>query len=176
MRIFLSVLLSSTLVLSHYALSEDLASGTTQPIVKKVKRCLFTKSSKRAPLWVCDALAEGLAVTAVGSTPKSKAGFAHMQQMALADARSHLAQKLNETSQPIVAGSEEAANKNTTESGNAIITKITEVSLEGTKVIKSTSGPDGTMYVLIGLDEAGVQKVRQEIGAKKSEQGDDKKP
>jgi hypothetical protein len=32
------------------------------------------------------------------------------------------------------------------------------------------------MYVLIGLDEAGVQKVRQEIGAKKSEQGDDKKP
>jgi hypothetical protein len=154
------------MVLSPYALGEDLSNGTNQPTVKKVKKCLFTKSSKRAPLWVCDGLAEGLVVTAVGSAPKSKAGLAHMQQMALADARMHLAEKLIEYSQPKVADSEEAANKNTTESGNAIITKITEVSLEGTKVIKSTSGPDGAMYVLIGLDEAGVQKVREENAVK----------
>jgi hypothetical protein len=166
MRIFLSLLLSATMVLSPYALGEDLSNGTTQPTVKKVKKCLFTKSSKRAPLWVCDALAEGLVVTAVGSAPKSKAGLAHMQQMALADARMHLAQKLIESSQPKVADSEEAANINTTESGNALITKITEVSLEGTKVIKRTSGPDGAMYVLIGLDEAGVQKVREENAVK----------
>jgi hypothetical protein len=166
MRIFLTVLLYSTLVLSHYALGEDLATGTSQPAVKKVKKCLFTKSSKRAPLWVCDGLAEGLVVTAVGSATKSKAGFAYMQQMALADARTHLAQKLNESSQPKVAGSEEAANKNTTESEREIITKITEVSLEGTQVIKRTSGPDGAMYVLIGLDEAGVQKVREENAVK----------
>jgi hypothetical protein len=154
------------MVLSNYALGEDSASGTTQPTVKKVKRCLFTKSSKRAPLWVCDAHAEGLVVTAVGSASKTKAGFAHMQQMALADARTHLAQKLSESSQPAVEGREEAANQNTTERGSALITKTTQESLEGTKVIKRTTGPDGTLYVLIGLDEAGVQKLREENGAK----------
>jgi hypothetical protein len=166
MRILLSVMLSAIMLMSIDALGEDLASGTTQPTVMKVKRCLFTQSSKRAPLWVCDALAEGLVVTAVGSAPKSKAGFAHMQQMALADARTHLAQKLNVTSPSKVAGDAEMANKNATESGNPIITKITEVSLEGTQVIKRVSGPDGTLYVLIGLDEEGVQKVREENGSK----------
>jgi hypothetical protein len=162
----LFVLLSATMFLGNYAVGEDLTTGTTQPTVKKVKRCLFTKSSKRAPLWVCDALAEGLVVTAIGSATKSKAGFAYMQQMALADARTHLAQKLNETSPPKSAGDAEMANTNATESGSELITKITEVSLEGTQVINRASGPDGTLYVLIGLDDAGVQKVREEAAAK----------
>ncbi len=159
MRNLLSLLLIVTMVMSGYARSEDLNSGTTQPTIKKVKRCLFTQSNKRAPLWVCDARVEGLALTAIGTAAKTKAGFAHLQQMALADARTHLAQKLVESSQPKLAKSEEEANLNTAARDSALITKITEESLVGTKVIKRTLGPDGTLYVLIGIDEASAQKL-----------------
>jgi hypothetical protein len=159
MRNLLSLLLIVTMVMSGYARSEDLTSVANQPTIKKVKRCLFTQSNKRAPLWVCDAHVEGLAVTAIGTAAKTKAGFAHMQQMALADARTHLAQKIVESSQSKVPQSEEVANLNTTERDSALITKITEESLVGTKVLKRTLGPDGTLYVLIGIDEASAQKL-----------------
>lgn len=156
MRNLLYVLLCAAMVVSHGAWSETLTEQPSNTTVKKVKRCLFTHSTKRAPLWVCKPHAEGLAVAAVGSATKSRAGFAHMQQMALADARMHLAQILSESAHPTAKS----------ESDSAVVTKIANESLEGTKIIKSTSGPHGSLYVLIGIDEASAQKLRDEIGSK----------
>ena len=142
MRKFLCVLFSATLVLSGYALADTPSTADTK--VKKTKKCLFPKSKKRAPDWVCNAHADGLAVAAVGSAVKSGAGLSFMEQMATADARTHLAQNLRGSVQKKVAGSDGAPT-----------TRIIDESLQDTKVIKSAYGPDGTLYVLVGLDEAG---------------------
>jgi len=156
MRNLLYVLLCAAMVVSHSAWGDELTATPSATSVKKVKRCLFNNSTKRAPLWVCKPKSEGMAVAAVGSATKSKAGLAHMQQMALADARMHLAQALSESAHPTAK----------TEVDSAVITKIANESLEGTKIIKSASGPHGSLYVLIGIDEASAQKLRDEIGSK----------
>ncbi len=45
-------------------------------------------------------------------------------------------------------------------------TKITSESLENTKIIKRSFGPKGRLYVLIGIDEAGAQKLREIVRLK----------
>ncbi len=100
--------------------------------VTKVKKCLFPKSRKRAPDWVCNAQDDNETVTAVGSFHKSDAGLEFMEQMASADARVTLAKKLRGT------GSQ----------------TITDEQLKGSRVIKKIYGPNGTLYVLIGFDKA----------------------
>jgi hypothetical protein len=145
------------MVLSQCAWSEESSADPSATTVETVKKCFFNNSKKRAPLWVCKPQAEGMALAAVGSATKSKAGLAHMQQMALADARTHLAQALNES----------APSTTKVEGENTVITKVANESLEGTKIIKSIAGPHGSLYVLIGVDEASAQKMREAISEKK---------
>jgi hypothetical protein len=143
---FVSVLLSVSMCLSGYAWA-DTQSETKSKTVK-AKKCLFPKSKKRAPAWVCDAHAEGLALAAVGVAPKSKAGLALMEQMAEADARAKLAKEVRGVEQSSAAAAEAAAD-------SEYIT-----ALEGSKVIKHAYGPNGTLYVLMGFDAAEAQKLR----------------
>lgn len=159
MRKIMFVLLSAALVSSGYAIGETLAVVSTQAKVVKAKKCLFPKSKKRAPAWVCDAQAGGLAVAAVGAAAKSKAGLAHMEQMAAADARAQLVRILRGTGQKNTIPTTDAENR------DAAI--ISEETLTGTKIIKRTYAPNGTLYVLIGLDEADAQKLREAINATK---------
>ncbi len=146
------VLLSAALVLSGSAWCDTPNTTTTATNEKNAKKCLFPKSRKRAPLWVCDAHADGLTVAAVGSSAKSKAGLSFMEQQAAADARVHLAQNLHGSRQRKIAGSDGAST-----------TLITNASLQGTKILKSAYGPDGTLYVLLGLDEANAKKLRESL-------------
>lgn len=159
---FLCVLLSVALVLSTDALG---STPTATAKVKKAKKCLFPKSKKRAPNWVCDGHVDGLAVTAVGSAAKSGAGLSFMEQMAAADARAHLAQNLSEPVQKKTAGSANAANKDAADREGALITRVADESLHGTKVLKKAYGPNGTLYVLVGLDEASAKKLNESITA-----------
>jgi hypothetical protein len=163
MRNLWCVLLSATIVLSGSAWSAEVPS-TANAKVKKAKKCVFPKSKKRAPAWVCNPHADGIEVAAVGSAAKSKAGKSFMEQMAVADARAHLAQNLHESAQPKAEGSQDAAN--TSDSDSTVITKIANESLEDTKIIKRSYGPNGTLYVLIGIDEAGAQKLRDAVRLK----------
>lgn len=100
-------------------------------------------------------------MAAVGSATKSKTGISFMEQMALADARARLVQSLSD---PKVGGNQDAASTPASES--TVITKIASETLEGTKIIKRTFGPKGTLYVLIGIDEAGAQKLRETVRLK----------
>ena len=140
MRKLLSVMLSAAMLSTSFARGEDLTEVGTSSIVKKSPKCLFPKSKKRAPAWVCEAHAEGMAVAAMGSATKSKAGESFMEEMAVADARTHLVQSLSKTRQ----------HKNSASSGEAT-SQLTDASLENSKVIKHVYGPDGTLYVLIGI-------------------------
>ena len=157
------MLLVVAMLMNGYAWGDNLATVAMPAKVNKAKKCFFPKSKKRAPAWVCNPQAEGLAVAVVGSSEKSKAGMAYMEQMAAADARVHLLQSLHESVQPEVADSEDTKNKNTADNNST--TKLTSESLTDTKIIKRTYGPNGTLYVLIGIDEMTAQKLREAMSA-----------
>lgn len=162
MRNFLFMLLSTVMVLSVDAWA-DTPTPTATNIKKKNIRCVFPKSKKRAPNWVCNASASGLAVAAVGSAAKSGAGIAFMQQMADADARLHLARILHGSARQSLANGKDADAKITEGHDSALITKIADESLLGTKIMKRAYGPDGTLYVLVGVDETSAQKLHESI-------------
>ncbi|MFA7400754.1 MAG: hypothetical protein WCZ98_09760, partial [Sideroxydans sp.] len=39
--------------------------------------------------------------------------------------------------------------------------QITDETLVGTKLLRSITGPDGAMYVLVGLDESSAQQIAE---------------
>lgn len=127
--------------------------------------CVFPNSNKSAPLWVCDAPVEGVTVGAVGSMRKSGAGISFMKQMAITDARVQLAQQVrvqvaNTVKQYVESTG--AASSETVDRVNTSGTKqITNETLQGIKTFKSIVAPDGTMYVLVGLDEASTKKFTE---------------
>jgi hypothetical protein len=124
MRKIICALISCSLFLGGAAMAEP---NTSKAKVTKAKKCLFPKSRKRAPDWVCSGQDAKLEISAVGSFAKSKAGIAFMEEMASADARKKLA------------------------------AKISKETLEGTKILRSAYAPNGTIYVLVGMDEAATK-------------------
>jgi ABC-type nitrate/sulfonate/bicarbonate transport system permease component len=46
-----------------------------------------------------------------------------------------------------------------------LLSKVTEMQLVGTKVVKKVFGPKGSLYVLVGLDEAGAMELKNAIAA-----------
>ena len=133
MRKLMGVLLFAFIFPGGYVAAEMLAAPAVT--VKQAKKCVFPKSKKRAPSWVCDVPANGFAV---GSAAKSKAGLAFMEQMASADARAKLVPMRGAAPQNAVGA-------------------VAVESLEGSRIIKRAYGPNGTLYVLMGLGESGAK-------------------
>ena len=154
--------ITNALLISFVALGV-VACSTTPAKVEKVAECVFPGSDKPAPLWVCDATAEGMKVGAVGSAGRSDAGVAFMKQMAANDARVQLAQNMKVQVQNMIrqyAETTGAASKETVNRVNISVSRqITDQTLQGSKMFRNIVAPDGTMFVLVGLDEAGVQKL-----------------
>lgn len=172
MRKFSCVLLS-TVALFGFAGCSSTPSAPAK--LAPVAECTFPNSSQPAPLWVCDAPVEGMAVGAVGSAAKSDAGIAFMKQMAATDARVQLAQNMKVQVQNMIkqyAETTGAGSKETVDRVNTSVTKqITDQTLTGTKIFRSATGPDGTLYVLVGLDDVSVQKLTE--AAVKTSMGND---
>jgi hypothetical protein len=158
MHKFIIVLLSVSMLPGGYTFGEPTGISTQTVKVNKPKKCLFPKSKKRAPDWVCNINEDDLAVTAVGSFGKSRAGIEFMVQMAAADARVQLANKLRLSVQQKIAGSDGAPVND-----SDLISQITSEQLQGTKVLKSVYGPRGKLYVLIGFDDEAALKLQEAI-------------
>ena len=130
-----------------------------------VSECVFPNSDKAAPLWVCDAPVEGVAVGATGSATKSAAGIDFMKQQAATSARVRLAQQMKvhvANSIKQYAETTGVGDSETVDRVNTATTKqITDQTLVGTKIYRSAQGPDGAMYVLVGIDEAATQKLTE---------------
>lgn len=141
------------------------AACSTPAKKEVVAECVFPGTSTAAPLWVCDAPVEGMSVGAVGSAAKSDAGVSFMKQMAATDARVQLAQNMKVQVQNMIkqyAETTGAGSAETVDRVNTSVTKqITDQTLQGTKVFRSITAPDGTMFVLVGLDEAAAQKLTE---------------
>lgn len=120
-----------------------------------------------APGWVCDEPVEGLDFSAVGSAAKTEAGPGFMKQMAATDARVQLAQQLKVEVKNMIKQFVEttgAGGKETVDRVNTSVTKqITNETLQGSKIYKSTTAPDGTLYVLVGVDMAAGQKLKENL-------------
>ena len=132
--------------------------------VKTSHKCTFPKSRKRAPAWICNKHAEGLTVTALGFAPRSRAGISFMEQMALADARSHLVQEMRIAVEKRLNGDVPAGKAATGQSGE-LLTRITDQTLQGTTIEKRANGPHGSLYVLVGLDEANANRLIESVTA-----------
>jgi hypothetical protein len=129
----------------------------------KVAECTFPGSTVEAPGWVCDQPVPGVSVGAVGSTQKSAAGMSFMREMAATSARAELARQMKVQVQGMIkqyAETTGAGDAETVDRVNTSVTKqITNESLAGTKIMRSIQAPDGTLYVLVGLDESTRQAL-----------------
>jgi hypothetical protein len=130
-----------------------------------VAECVFPNSEKAAPLWVCDGPVEGMAVGATGSSPKSAAGIDFMKQQAATSARVRLAQQMKVHVANSIKQYAETTGVGDTETVDKVNTsttkQITDQTLIGTKLYRSAQAPDGTMYVLVGVDEVAAQKLTE---------------
>lgn len=142
-----------------------LAGCASAPEKQPMADCTFPGTSDEAPGWICDEPVEGLTVSSVGSATKSAAGPGFMKQMAAADARVQLAQNMKVQVQNMVKQFVEttgAADDETVDRVNTSVSKlITDETLVGTRIYKSRSAPDGTLFVLVGLDSNSVQEIAE---------------
>jgi uncharacterized protein YeaO (DUF488 family) len=134
-----------------------LTSCSSDEIKETAADCVFPDSpSTPAPGWICDEPVEGIGVSAIGVAEKSAAGHSFMKNMAATDARVQLAQQMKVHVQNMVkqyAETTGAADTETVDKVNTSVTKqITDETLVGTKIFKTRTSPNGTLYVLLGMD------------------------
>ncbi len=119
--------------------------------------CVFPDAAgTSAPGWICDQPVDGIVVSAVGTADKSAAGHSFMRNMAATDARVQLAQRMKVQVQNMVkqyAEATGAASTETVDKVNTSVTRqITDQTLVGTKIFETRTSPNGTLYVLLGMD------------------------
>jgi hypothetical protein len=129
------------------------------------QRCNFPGTDTLAPDWVCDKPVEGWAVSAPGSAEKTAAGYDFQKQMAMTSARVQLAQQIkvhvgNMIKQYAEVTGAAAADTETVDQVRTDTTKqITDQSLEGSKVVQTVQGPNGTLWVLMAVDANAMQTI-----------------
>ncbi|MDH3325277.1 MAG: LPP20 family lipoprotein [Gammaproteobacteria bacterium] len=128
-----------------------------------VADCVFPNTEKAAPGWVCDEPVPGLDVQAVGIAEPSKAGVSFMKDMAAADARGRLAEQTKVRVSKMVKkylGTTGVADSETVDAAaSSTLKTVTSEELVGSKVYKSRTGPNGRMFVLLGLDAAAAERI-----------------
>ncbi|MDP2787453.1 MAG: LPP20 family lipoprotein [Pseudomonadota bacterium] len=139
-----------------------------KPESKAVVECVFPDApNQAAPLWICDAPVEGVAVSAVGSHEKSAAGPSFMKDQAAAAARVNLAQQMKVHVTNMIKQYVEttgAAASETVDKVNTSVSKlITAETIVGSRVFRSTTSPNGSVYVLVGLDPSVTKEATEKV-------------
>jgi len=117
------------------------------------------KEGVLAPKWTCTPFVDG-AVAEVGVAEKTAAGVGMQRRMALADARSNLAQqietlvkdKVESFTRSTGIGQGETVDKVAT----AVSKQVAKVTLKGSKQVDAWESPSGTLYVLVAVPEQEV--------------------
>jgi len=133
------------------------------PIIKvAVADCVFP-NQQPAPNWVCDEPIPGLDVQAVGIAERSDAGFAYMKDMAKSAAFGHLAEqfkvKVAKMVKKYMATTGMGDDQTVDAATSSTLKTITSKTLEGAKVYKTRTGPEGRLYVLVGFDVEKTAKL-----------------
>ena len=118
--------------------------------------CVF-QNLKIAPSWICDEPVSGLYIQGIGMAEKSAAGQNYMQDMARIAALKQLAEKLEAIIARRVMQYTSTTGMESTETIDALVSSsvktITSKALESTKNLKTLIGPEGRVYVVVGLDK-----------------------
>ena len=112
-----------------------------------------------APKWTCTPFVDG-AIAEVGVAPKTAAGIGFQRRVALANARSNLAQQIETLVKDKVEtftrstgiGAGEAVDSVAT----AVSKQVAKVTLKGSKQVDAWQAPSGTLYVLVAVPEKEV--------------------
>lgn len=132
----------------------------------EVSDCVFPNTNTPAPGWVCDEPVPGVALSALGVAEPTKAGISFQKDMAAADGRGRLAEQMKVQVQKMVKqylGTTGVATAETVDAASSSTVKtITNESLVGSKIMKSRTGPNGRLFVLMGLDAESVAKIAQQ--------------
>ena len=130
-----------------------------------VADCVFPNTNTPAPGWICDEPVPGLDVQAVGIAEPSKAGISFMKDMAAADARGRLAEQMKVRVNKMVKkylGTTGVADTETVDAAaSSTLKTITSEELVGSKVYKTRTGPNGRLFVLLGLDASAAERIVQ---------------
>ncbi len=128
-----------------------------------VPDCVFPDTNTPAPGWICDEPVPGLDVQSVGISEKSSAGISFMKDMAGADARGRLAEQMKVRVQKMVKrylGTTGVGDDETIDAASSSTLKtITNETLVGSKIYKSRTGPNGRLFVLLGLDGSVAETI-----------------
>ena len=133
---------------------------------QEVADCVFPDApGTAAPGWVCDEPVSDIEVSAVGSAEKSGAGHDFMKSMAATNARVSLAQNMQVQVRNMIKQYVETTGAADSETVDKVLTsvtkQITNETLVGTKIFKTRKSPGGSLYVLVGMDEASMQKATE---------------
>ena len=134
--------------------------------LEKLRRytCIFPDGSgEPAPDWICDMPVPGIAMSAVGMHGPTRAGVSFQKAQATADARGILAEVIKIQVYKMVKGYLDTMGIADAESvdriASSVLATVSSDNLYGSKVYKSRMGPDGSMYVLAGLDESNAREA-----------------
>jgi hypothetical protein len=144
-------------------LATSLMACTKQKVVKPA--CLFSVQ-KIAPSWICDEPYPSLAIQAVGKFEQSFGGRNYMLDMAEIEARKQLTERFtlevagrislyagrSELSSKVICALIVSANKH-----------IDSTRLADAKVYLTETGPEGEVYVLVGLDRSTMKALIEQV-------------
>ncbi len=118
-----------------------------------------------APKWTCTPFVDG-AIAEVGTAPKSAAGIGFQRRIALANARSNLAQQIETLVKDKVETFTRSTGVGKDETVDSVATavskQVAKVTLQGSKQVDAWQAPSGTLYVLVAVPEKVVNKAAKE--------------
>lgn len=145
------------------------SSSDTKPESKAaqpVADCVFPNTDKPAPGWICEEPVAGIDFSAVGIAEPSQAGISYMRDMAVADGRGRLAEQMQVQVSKMVKKYLGTTGVGSTETVDAAASStlrtVTSEKLVGSKIYKSRTGPNGRLFVLVGIDPKNAQKIVQD--------------
>ena len=120
--------------------------------------CVYPDApDENAPGWVCGEPVDGLEISTVGIAERTSAGISYQRQMAETDARVRLATQISARVQNLVkqyAATTGSGDKETVDRVSSSVTRqLTDAKLVGSRFFTSRTSPNGTLYVLMGLDK-----------------------
>jgi len=167
MKIKNSLLLFSTATL--FALSgctggdSATATPTVSAPVQDPNACY--EANVLAPNWLCDPYIEG-GLGAVGSAPKNPLGRGFQQTEAMADGRDSLARELGTKVKNMFKSFAQSTGVGESQSVEKVATnvskQISNQNIEGARQKNRWISPDGTLFIHVVLDPAGIQVFKEE--------------
>lgn len=129
--------------------------------------CVWPGTTQLAPGWTCDQPVDGIEVSAVGIYEKTAAGLQFQKDQAAAAGRVVLARQMRTRVTSMIkqyAETTGAASSETVDKVNTSVSKlITDEVLDGSRVFQSAYSPNGTLYVLVGLDPKMANRKTEEV-------------